>query len=78
MKTLISTLAFALAAAPLASCNAAPAQPDGGKAARTAAFSIEEYGKFDEPWALAFAPGTGVLFVTERGGTLKFVDTASG
>ena len=77
MKTLISTLAFALAAAPLASCNAAPAQPNGGKAARTAAFSIEEYGKFDEPWALAFAPGTGVLFVTERGGTLKFIDTAS-
>ena len=71
-------LAFALAAAPLASCNAAPAQPSGGKAEATAAFVVEEFGEFDEPWALAFAPGTGVLFVTERGGTLKFVDTASG
>ena len=77
MKTLISTLAFALAALPLASCNAAPAKSDGGKAAAQAGFVIEEYGKFEEPWALAFAPGTGVLFVTERGGALKFVDTAS-
>ena len=77
MKTLISTLAFALAALPLASCNAAPAKSGGGKAVAQAGFAIEDYGKFDEPWALAFAPGTGVLFVTERGGTLKFVDTAS-
>ena len=71
-------LAFALAAVPLASCNAAPAQPSGGKATARASFDIKEYGAFDEPWALAFAPGTAVLFVTERGGTLKFVDTASG
>ena len=78
MKTLISTLAFALAAVPLASCNAAPAQPSGGKAAAQAGFSIKDYGAFAEPWALAFAPGTAMLFVTERGGTLKFVDTASG
>ena len=77
MKTLISTLAFALAAVPLASCTAAPAQPAGGKAAAKAGFAIEEYGTFEEPWALAFAPGTSVLFVTERGGKLKFVDTAS-
>jgi glucose/arabinose dehydrogenase len=78
MKTLISTLAFALAAMPLASCNAAPASPDGGKTAAQAAFTIQDYGAFDEPWALAFAPGTAVVFVTERAGTLKFVDTSSG
>ena len=77
MKTLIAPLAFALAAVPLASCNAAPAKPGGGKAQANAAFAIEDYGKFDEPWALAFAPGTTMLFVTERGGTLKFVDTAT-
>lgn len=71
-------LAFALAAVPLASCNAAPAQASGGKAAAQAGFAIKDYGTFDEPWALAFAPGTSVLFVTERGGTLKFLDTASG
>ena len=71
-------LAFALAAVPLASCNAAPVKPAGGKAAAQSGFAIEDYGTFDEPWAMAFAPGTAVLFVTERGGTLKFVDTASG
>jgi len=77
MKTLISTLAFAALAVPLASCNAAPAQPNGGKATANGSFAVEDYGKFDEPWALAFAPGTSVLFVTERGGTIKFVDTVS-
>ena len=71
-------LAFALAAVPLASCNAAPAQPPGGKPPARASFDIKEFGTFDEPWALAFAPGTAVLFVTERGGTLNFLDTASG
>lgn len=77
MKTLISTFAFALAAVPLASCNAAPAKSYGGKAAAQFGLKIEDYGAFDEPWALAFAPGTSVVFVTERGGTLKFVDTVS-
>ena len=33
---------------------------------------------FEEPWAIEFAPGTGVLFVTEKGGTLKIMDTSTG
>ena len=41
-------------------------------------FAIEEKGTFDSPWAVAFAPGTQVVFVTEKGGTMKFVDLASG
>ena len=41
-------------------------------------FAITDHGEFDEPWALAFAPGTDVLFITEQAGTMKFVDTASG
>jgi len=41
-------------------------------------FTITPHGEFDEPWAAAFAPGTGVLFITERGGTMKFVDLPSG
>jgi glucose/arabinose dehydrogenase len=41
-------------------------------------FAITDHGEFDEPWALAFAPGTDVLFITEQPGTMKFVDTASG
>lgn len=39
-----------------------------------AAFKAEELGRFDEPWAAAFAPGTQVLFVTERAGRIKFYD----
>lgn len=41
-------------------------------------FAVEAKGAFDAPWALAFAPGTQVLFVTEKPGTMKFVDLASG
>lgn len=41
-------------------------------------FTSREYGTFDEPWAGAFAPGTNVIFITERGGTMKFVDVPSG
>lgn len=48
-------------------------------AAPTAApFRIEAKGTFDSPWAIAFAPGTQVMFVTEKAGTMKFVDLASG
>ena len=61
----------------IASCSAA--QPgDSGAAAGGMPFAIEEKGTFDSPWAVAFAPGTQVVFVTEKGGTMKFVDLASG
>ena len=40
--------------------------------------NAQDYGTFDEPWAAEFAPGTEKLFITERGGTIKFVDTANG
>jgi glucose/arabinose dehydrogenase len=33
---------------------------------------------FEEPWAIALEPGTQRLFVTEKAGTMKFVDLASG
>ena len=41
-------------------------------------FAIEAKSTFDSPWAVAFAPGTQVLFITEKPGTMKFVDLASG
>jgi len=41
-------------------------------------FRSSEVATFEEPWAMAFAPGTQMLFVTEKAGTLKFVDTTSG
>ncbi|WP_421990479.1 PQQ-dependent sugar dehydrogenase [Qipengyuania sp.] len=41
-------------------------------------FAITEHGSYEEPWAAAFAPGTGVIFFTEKGGTVRGYDTASG
>ncbi|WP_120076641.1 PQQ-dependent sugar dehydrogenase [Aurantiacibacter odishensis] len=44
----------------------------------TSPFDAASYGAFNEPWALAFEPGTGVIFITEKPGTMKFYDPASG
>lgn len=41
-------------------------------------FTSKEYGAFAEPWAAAFAPGTNRIFITERAGTMRFVDTDTG
>ena len=49
-----------------------PAPSSGG------AFKAEELARFEEPWAAAFAPGTQMLFVTERGGAIKFLDMKAG
>ncbi|MXO61376.1 PQQ-dependent sugar dehydrogenase [Altererythrobacter salegens] len=67
------TSILSLPALVLASCAMAAS---GDSAAGT--FAIEPAGSFDEPWALAFAPGTQVVFITEKGGTMKFVDLPSG
>jgi glucose/arabinose dehydrogenase len=61
----------------IASCS--QAQPgDSAPAASGEPFAIEATGSFDQPWAMAFAPGTQVLFITEKPGTMKFVDLPSG
>lgn len=41
------------------------------------AFAITEHGTFSEPWAAAFEPGTGTLFITEKEGTIKFYQPAN-
>ncbi|WP_347303695.1 PQQ-dependent sugar dehydrogenase [Croceibacterium sp. TMG7-5b_MA50] len=41
-------------------------------------FTAASLGQFAEPWALALAPGTDTLFVTERAGTMKFVNLVDG
>ena len=41
-------------------------------------FDAAAYEAFNEPWALAFEPGTGVIFITEKPGTMKFFDPANG
>jgi len=62
----------------LASCGTAPVGDNPAKRTRVetvasgeAPFAITAHGNFRYPWAMAFAPGTDVLFITERGGKLK-------
>lgn len=68
-------IAFSLPAALLASCANAET---GNNAAAEAAFATATIGEFDEPWAIRFAPGTETLFITEKAGTLKVMDTKTG
>ena len=41
-------------------------------------FAITDHGTLKEPWAIAVEPGTGNLFITEKGGTAKFFQRSSG
>jgi glucose/arabinose dehydrogenase len=41
-------------------------------------FTTTQVATYGEPWAIAFAPGTPILFVTEKPGTMKFINTANG
>jgi aldose sugar dehydrogenase len=76
----------AIALSPVAALIASCSQAQTGDSASTNAvpveapspFAIEAKGTFDSPWSAAFAPGTQTLFVTEKPGTMKFVDLASG
>ena len=43
-----------------------------------APFTATSFGTFAAPWAIAFEPGTGRIFLTEKAGTIKFVDPATG
>ncbi|MCB2080368.1 MAG: PQQ-dependent sugar dehydrogenase [Novosphingobium sp.] len=77
-RTLLLT-AFSSLALTLASCgsastgdktaNAQPSPPASLPASET--FALEAKATFNEPWAMAFAPGTDVLFVTEKGGAIR-------
>jgi glucose/arabinose dehydrogenase len=73
--------ALSLPALMLASCASAEIGDSTEISATTGPatpFTASEVATFEEPWAIAFAPGTSVLFVTEKVGTMKFVDTATG
>ncbi len=88
MDTKITLAALiAPAALALASCNSETTGDGGAEAVSTPApsttetvgpFAVSEHGSFDEPWAAAFEPGTGNLFITEKAGTVKFYQTANG
>ncbi len=72
-------LALSLSTLALASCATAETG-DSGDAAATAPISLDtaEMGTFNKPWAIEFAPGTTMLFITEKEGALKVMDTATG
>lgn len=77
------SLSFALfpAAVLVASCAMAAVGDSSGEQVALAAgspFVATSFGTFAEPWALAFEPGTGVIFITEKAGTAQFVDPATG
>ena len=77
MRPIRLSLAFSILA--LAACNAAatdaavesgngaaaPAQSAGGRP-----FAVQNVAQFQEPWAMAFIPGTGQALITERKGRL--------
>ena len=72
---------LAPAALALASCNSGYSGDSSAQSTETASampFEITEVGTLEEPWAMAFEPGTGKLFITEKAGTMKFVEPASG
>ncbi|RNJ61992.1 MAG: PQQ-dependent sugar dehydrogenase [Porphyrobacter sp. IPPAS B-1204] len=71
--------ALSASALALTSCaNAESGETAPVAAPEGAAFSVNEVSTFEEPWAIAFAPGTAMLFVTEKAGTVKVLDTANG
>ena len=80
----LNKIALALFPAALAAASCGSAQTGDNRAANATpapaagSFKVEAKGTFDSPWGIAFAPGTQVLFITEKPGTMKFVDLASG
>ncbi len=67
--------ALRLALSPAAMLAASCSQASGVDSTNT--FAVSEHGTYDQPWAAAFVPGTGVLIVTEKGGTIRGYDTAA-
>ena len=92
MSKKILTLALSSAALALASCaNAATGDSPAESSSETALaggemveldeaspFAAQSFGSFNEPWAFDFDPVSGMIVVTEKSGTMKFVDPATG
>ena len=57
----------------LTSCgHAATGEKANAESSTGKPFTVERVASFDEPWAMAFDPATGVLFITERRGALRY------
>ena len=66
----------------VAACGAAPSE-SATQQSSDRPFAVTEVASFNAPWALTFLPGSGLpmtrmALVTERGGSLWLIDTASG
>ncbi|KWV90491.1 PQQ-dependent sugar dehydrogenase [Erythrobacter sp. YT30] len=71
-------LSLSLPAIMVASCSNAETGDSADTRSSAGDFSVETMGVFEEPWAIEFAPGTGVMFITEKAGVLKIMDTSTG
>ena len=86
----LATIALSLPLIAVASCGSTqpgdsaakpPADAQANHAVEkpaNAPFNTASLGTFKEPWAIKVEPGTGRIFVTEKAGTMKVVDPASG
>jgi aldose sugar dehydrogenase len=70
--------ALSLPAMLLASCTKAETGETAAVQVDGTPYVVSEAATFEEPWAMAFAPGTAMLFVTEKAGTVKMFDTETG
>ena len=76
MMRLLFPIAFSLLALTTASCSAPASGDKGGFVVPGDAsqpFLMEEIARFEEPWAMAFDMGTGVLVITEKKGAIRFL-----
>lgn len=86
MKTAyLRRLAAGAAVLVLAACAPAPNVPTGGSGSTETSgrpagqpFTVIEATAFDEPWAMAFLPGTDFLAITERSGRLHLRNQTTG
>ncbi len=58
--------------------NSAAAERANRARADAKPFVVTPLGTFNEPWAATFMPGTPMLLVTEKGGTIRFTDVTQG
>ncbi len=66
---------------PATSVDSAPAVEPASTsevAEKVGPFSVTEHGTYDRPWAIAFEPTTGNVFITEKAGAIKFFQPANG
>ncbi|OCC22820.1 dehydrogenase [Croceicoccus estronivorus] len=87
LHSILSPLVFVLAACgvePATDRQASAAEPESASTATPVmghasdVFDVAPHGDFDEPWAMAFVPGTNVLMITQKAGTIAGYDTETG